>query len=152
VRHVVAFCVGPVLLTVVMFVVFGILWIKCRFGIDRCWVSFVNTPRVRDLGVSFLIKRGFGVNRDGEYYLFLSSSVKRDVCVSTRCDLVLSFLVEMCMVFGCSRTIPGVEILIEFWSSRLLCVYNNARRASKDYYLTSLGASEHSGIPLSGIC
>jgi hypothetical protein len=50
---------------------------------------------------------------------------------------------------GCgSAIIRGDRIL----SGRLLCIYDNARRASKDYYLTSLGASEHSGIPWSGIC
>jgi hypothetical protein len=45
----------------------------------------------------------------------------------------------------------SVNQLKEFWSGRLLCIYDNARRASKDYYLTSLGASEHSWIPWSGI-
>jgi hypothetical protein len=72
------------------------------------------------------------------YVTIMPSSVERDVCVSTRCNLVLSFLVEMCMVFGRSRTIPCVEMLIEFWSSSLLCVYDNARRGSRTIILLVL--------------
>jgi hypothetical protein len=67
-------------------------------------------------------------------------------------DLILAIVCSTSHGPGHGSRMSGRRFGDRILSGRLLCVYDNARRASKDYYLTSLGASEQSWIPWSGIC